>query len=36
MLFRIIKQIIKDNPNLAKTIKHIIRKKQITTFTNKV
>jgi hypothetical protein len=35
MLLRIIKQVIKKNPDLAKAIKRLIKKKQITTFINK-
>jgi hypothetical protein len=36
MFFCIIKQIIKDNLDLTKAIKHITKKKQIITFINKV
>jgi hypothetical protein len=35
MLFRVIKQIIKDNPDLTKAIKRIIKKKQTIIFINK-
>jgi hypothetical protein len=35
MLLYIIKQAIKENLDLAKAIKRLIKKKQTTTFTNK-
>jgi hypothetical protein len=36
MLLRVVKQAIKENPDLAKAIKRLIKKKQTITFINKV